>query len=154
MSQPFILNRNGGGELVFPLLSPSLRVKLLNAFRKARKEQLRDNLELTGVRGEAATLKLNEFDGRRLTDGDAVRWVNELAGQVEAVRLSLSANKPGATDADVDALDLTNDELFRVAAGVMNLRIVEAAPAEGGEFPLPESPPVAGASEIGSATPA
>jgi hypothetical protein len=150
LSQPVLVNRSDGSELVFKRLAPSDRIKFRNAFALSRKIRLRENLLVVGIAGDAALKHLNEFDARPVEDEAAVEWVNDKEGRFEAVLLSLRKDKPDAKREDVDALNLNDGDMLTVAAGVLNLVLVPKSDRKEGQSPLP--PGAAGPTDSGAAT--
>lgn len=149
------------GERHFPRLSPSDWLRLGNALAAARKQQRRAELQAEGAAPDAVKKELAEIDRRPVRYWDAERYVNDLAGSYEVIRLSLSREKGSpATEADVDALGLHPVEWLDVAAELAGLNV--GTPAEGGAggaSPLPPagegSPPqtsTGGSSATESAT--
>jgi hypothetical protein len=146
-SQPFTLNRGDGTVRTFKKLTASQRIEFRNAFRLFRKRGMYTNLLIAGVAPAEAVKVLNEFDNRRLPENDVTRWVDDAEGQQEAILLSLQRDKPEASDADVDALDLTDAERHSVAAGVLGIELVWIK--DGEEKP---DPTTAGTAPTGGAT--
>lgn len=135
LSEPVRLNREGGDALEFARLSPTQVLKLRDRFRLVRKAQLLESITLSGITGAESVKILNQFDARRIPQSAVIEWVNTMEGQYEAILLSLQ-QKPGISEDQAAeqfaAMNMGEDDMLTVAAGVLNLELTVNPPAGAG----------------------
>lgn len=149
LSTPVVLNRSDGSSREFKKCSPADRIAYRRIFRLYRKQWLVDSLRTLGITGEAALPHLNKLDGTHLRESHVADWLNDWDGQTEAILLSLRHDNPDATIEDVYALDLSDGEALKVAAGVFNVPLVPLKGGSESDRPLAGS----GGTPTGAAAP-
>lgn len=137
-----VKKQSDGSEIRLTRLAPSDFVALANRMFRQRKDLFKENLQVAGIVGDEAFAKLNEFDSRRPNRSDVLKYSLEEDGQQQIILMALRRQKPDATEADVDGLELSPTSMMVLSGDLIYLNMSPNGQPEavgGGENPLPDS---------------
>ncbi len=115
--------RDAGGEVVLDLLSPTDFSILADLLRRMRKDDLRDSLKDVELSVTERLKLFGQLDGRKVKHADVIDFLNTLAGQLQALLLSLQKSKKDASLADVDALGIGAGRWLEIVAKLAGLEV-------------------------------
>jgi hypothetical protein len=117
-------------------LSPCSWVKLANLITEHRRPQVQANAAASGIDADKANQQLNEFDSRPTTRADVIDFAFLPPGIQTVYLLAFRQVKPDATEADVERVDGTQDEVNEDIFWLLGLRQRKEEPKRNGDGPL------------------